>query len=106
MSFLDFRLSLEDVSKTCFDSVFKVFGVAAFYFVFLHALYVRRFLIITCRLQASHRYIFKKKPSLIMSSSEIVRVASYAPSAREVILVAGFPGSGLVGSIAVNYLTE
>ncbi|HJJ63099.1 MAG TPA: hypothetical protein O0X21_06330 [Methanocorpusculum sp.] len=41
-----------------------------------------------------------------MSSSEIVRVASYAPSAREVILVAGFPGSGLVGSIAVNYLTE
>ena len=41
-----------------------------------------------------------------MSSSEIVRVASYAPSAREVILVAGFLGSGLVGSIAVNYLTE
>lgn len=41
-----------------------------------------------------------------MSSSDIVRIASYAPTAREVILVAGFPGSGLVGSIAVNYLTE
>ena len=41
-----------------------------------------------------------------MSSSDIVRIAANAPLARDIVLVAGFPGSGLVGSIAVNYLTE
>ena len=41
-----------------------------------------------------------------MSSSDIVRIAANAPSARDIVLVAGFPGSGLVGSIAVNYLTD
>ena len=41
-----------------------------------------------------------------MSSSDIVRIAANAPSARDIVLVAGFPGSGLVGSIAVNYVTD
>ncbi len=41
-----------------------------------------------------------------MSSSDIVRIAANTPSSRDIILVAGFPGSGLVGSIAINYLVE
>lgn len=41
-----------------------------------------------------------------MSSSDIVRIAANTPSSRDIVLVAGFPGSGLVGSIAVNYITE
>lgn len=36
----------------------------------------------------------------------LVRVSAEIPSSKETVLVAGFPGSGLVGSIAVQYLVE
>ncbi len=36
----------------------------------------------------------------------LVRVSSEIPSSKETVLIAGFPGSGLVGSIAVQYLVE
>lgn len=36
----------------------------------------------------------------------LVRVSAEIPSSKETILIAGFPGSGLVGSIAVQYLVE
>jgi len=36
----------------------------------------------------------------------LVRVAAEIPSSKETVLIAGFPGSGLVGSIAVQYLVE
>ena len=36
----------------------------------------------------------------------LVRVSAEIPSSKETILIAGFPGSGLVGSIAVEYLVE
>lgn len=41
-----------------------------------------------------------------MNSSEKVRIVSNPPSSKEIILIAGFPGSGLVGSIAVRYLID
>ena len=36
----------------------------------------------------------------------IVRISSEIPSSKESILIAGFPGSGLVGSIAIQYLVD
>lgn len=36
----------------------------------------------------------------------LVRVAAEIPSSKETVLIAGFLGSGLVGSIAVQYLVE
>ncbi|HKM41840.1 MAG TPA: PAC2 family protein [Methanocorpusculum sp.] len=36
----------------------------------------------------------------------IVRISAEIPSSKESILIAGFPGSGLVGSIAVQYLVD
>lgn len=41
-----------------------------------------------------------------MDVTEAVRVESPAPTAKEIILLTGFPGSGLVGSIALQYLVE
>lgn len=43
---------------------------------------------------------------LIMNPSDMVRISANYPFERDIVLVAGFPGSGLVGSIAVNYLVE
>ncbi len=36
----------------------------------------------------------------------LLRFAAEIPSSKETVLIAGFPGSGLVGSIAVQYLVE
>ncbi|MDO5844243.1 MAG: PAC2 family protein [Methanocorpusculum sp.] len=41
-----------------------------------------------------------------MSIYDNVRIVSEIPSANDVILIAGFPGSGLVGSIAVQFLID
>lgn len=41
-----------------------------------------------------------------MSINDSVRIVSHVPSAKEIILIAGFPGSGLVGSIAVQFLID
>ncbi|MDU9376423.1 hypothetical protein McpSp1_10380 [Methanocorpusculaceae archaeon Sp1] len=41
-----------------------------------------------------------------MDVTEAVRVESPAPTAKEIVLLTGFPGSGLVGSIALQYLVE
>ncbi|MDV0444287.1 proteasome assembly chaperone family protein [Methanorbis rubei] len=41
-----------------------------------------------------------------MDVTEAVRVESPAPTAKEIILLTGFPGAGLVGSIALQYLVE
>ena len=38
--------------------------------------------------------------------NQMVRISAEIPSSKETILIAGFPGSGLVGSIAVQYLVE
>ncbi|HJK31804.1 MAG TPA: PAC2 family protein, partial [Methanocorpusculum sp.] len=41
-----------------------------------------------------------------MDITDAVRVESLAPTAKEITLLTGFPGSGLVGSIALQYLVE
>lgn len=41
-----------------------------------------------------------------MDITDAVRVKSPAPAAKEITLLADFPGSGLVGSIALQYLVE
>ena len=41
-----------------------------------------------------------------MDITDAVRVESPAPTAKEITLLTGFPGSGLVGSIALQYLVE
>lgn len=41
-----------------------------------------------------------------MDITDAVRVESTAPAAKEITLLTGFPGSGLVGSIALQYLVE
>jgi uncharacterized protein len=41
-----------------------------------------------------------------MNITDAVRVESLSPSAKEITLLTGFPGSGLVGSIVLQYLVE
>ena len=41
-----------------------------------------------------------------MDITDAVRVESPAPAAKEITLLTGFPGAGLVGSIALQYLVE
>lgn len=41
-----------------------------------------------------------------MSINDNVRIVSEIPSTKEIVLLAGFPGSGLVGSIAVQFLID
>lgn len=41
-----------------------------------------------------------------MDTFDVVRVVSPSPSAEKITLLTGFPGSGLVGSIALQYLVE
>ncbi|MDO5845823.1 MAG: PAC2 family protein [Methanocorpusculum sp.] len=41
-----------------------------------------------------------------MNITDTVRISADNPHEKEIILIAGFPGSGLVGSIAVTYLIE
>ena len=41
-----------------------------------------------------------------MDITDAVRGESLAPTAKEITLLTGFPGSGLVGSIALQYLVE
>jgi uncharacterized protein len=41
-----------------------------------------------------------------MNITDAVRVESSTPSAKEITLLTGFPGSGLVGSIVLQYLVE
>jgi uncharacterized protein len=41
-----------------------------------------------------------------MDITDAVRVESSAPTEKEITLLTGFPGSGLIGSIALQYLVE
>lgn len=41
-----------------------------------------------------------------MENLEAVRIVSTPPAAKEITLLTGFPGAGLVGSIALQYLVE